>query len=321
MLARHLFGAIPAISPAFRITADGGMWSGKATPTVLNRGEYQYIGWLSNNGDVVVGVVYLPFRQLVRHYVLHPSLGGVSGTPDLHDSPSLLIPDASQKLVVAYSAHSGSHPLVRMSVSSLDDDPMLANGFGAESSIGSSGDWTYMSLVQMGSGWCYLIGRSVIASKAYIGWFYSSDEGVTWNTPPSNLMAYGADHPKGVYFLVAGDGDSKLHIVSTDTNRADGTPSSLYHVYLGFTGHNADGLYQSDGTLIAAYADWPIDITDGTLSTTPRMARATRRTSALVVTVGRRCCSTPTPRATSPTGSTDTSRGRGRHTPASPRAG
>ena len=250
----------------FDLTDDGGMWSGKSAPSALLNGDYLYAGWVDGDtGDVMLGVWSLTTRALERTIVLAAALGGVSGNPDLHDSPALLVPATSHKLVVAYSAHSGAHPLVRISTSSLDTDPTLADGMDSEAEVGAAGDWTYMSLVQMGSGWCYLLGRSVVAGRAYIGWFYSSNECVSWSTPLSHLMATGANDSKGIYFRVAGDGGVQLHVLATDTDRSVGSPSSLYSFYIGFTGSNMDGAYQTDGTLIALFADFPIDVIDGTL--------------------------------------------------------
>ena len=245
------------------IASSGGMWQGKSSPAALIVNGYLYAGWVNGSTGNVELLVW-PLGGSPTSIDLHAALGGVDGSPDLHDSPSLLH-HSNDHLWVAYSAHDGAHPLLRRSVNTLTADPGLSGGFNTEESIGSSGSYTYCSLIQNASGWVYLLCRNEVSGTGKLAWFYWRSDTGDWNTPPSNILEVGASGQKSPYFRAWGDGDSKIHVVATDTDRTDAHPASLYHCYMGFTGTNCDGVYASDGTEIAAYASFPIDVTDGTL--------------------------------------------------------
>ncbi len=239
------------------------MWQGVSAPSAVYYSGYTYLGWVNAGGDVMVMAIS---DALVAStpVTLHAALGGTTGNPDLHDSPSMIVEATTHKLIVAYSAHNGSHPLVRVSTSSLLSDPTLAGGFDTEVSIGASAQYTYASLVQNASGVIMLFIRSISSSTGSLVWFYSTDNGVTWLTPLHATIATVASTL--IYWRIFGGGTSRIDIAITDTDRSDASPSSLYHCYLGFTGSVTDGIYKTDGTLIAAYGSgWPINPTSGTL--------------------------------------------------------
>lgn len=252
---------------AFQMIASGGLEQMVSYPAAVRNGDYAYFGWVDGtSGDVKVCSFNLVTLTPGTPIVMHAALGGSSGSPDLHDSPSVMVEASTGKLLVGYSAHHGANPLLRRSANTVASDPNLLGGFLAEQTVGAAGDYTYISLIQLTNvpNTVYLFCRNFAISTGRLGWFYSTDAGATWNAPLHNLIC--TISGKNLYHHIGTDGVGKVHVVITNTDRSDGDPSSLYHFYLEWLDFSTLSAYQSDGTLIAAYgAGWPFAPSAGTL--------------------------------------------------------
>lgn len=259
-LARRVLGGAAAPPWTFDIAQTGGMWQGKSIAPGVIEGDYLYAGWIENGtGDVILSVWDLDTQLVVRTIVLHAAIEGCCGYPDLHSSPSLLV-HSSGYLWVMYSEHGGEHPLWCISNDTLTSDPTLASGMAAEVDLpGTAGAHTYMNLVQTAYGWTYCFARNIVSGVGRIVWWFH--DGDDWNVPAESVMVIGVDEVSP-YFRCVGDGGSIIHFFVSDTDRSDSTPSQLGHFQIQFTDQNFDGLYEADGTLIAAYASMPIDVGD-----------------------------------------------------------
>lgn len=249
----------PSDESAWEVTAaPHGGWADPQRAKAVRYADRTYIGYVAGGtGDVEVVAVNHGARTAVAPYVLHAALGG-EGTADLHDNPGLLVRASDHKLMAFYCRHAGDTVYMRISTTSLDTDPDLANGFAAEvslvSQIGSSVH-DYPVVLQMADGVIWLFYRVFFGGTGELTYSKSSDNGTTWSTGVTLYKNVGFS----TYWQVNGNDDERIDVLTMDANADEDTTTSLLHFYLDTT----TGLrYKSDGTNIAAATPiGPSDVT------------------------------------------------------------
>lgn len=231
-------------SPNRELVASAGWWQDISDPRSFYYNGLTLFGYIEQTtGDVELGI-YNHSTGVVTVRTLHSAL-----EYDAHASPSVIV-TVGGYVVVGYSSHDGAQPLVRVSTSTLDADPTLADGFEAEQSIGSASDITYISLIQLGgvtNDPIYMFYRVYASSLGRIAYRISTDGGASWSSETQLIIVTGSGNV--AYWEVGSDWDTRIDIVTTDTDRSAGNPSSIYHLYLDGT---AGTWHQSDGTTITA---------------------------------------------------------------------
>jgi hypothetical protein len=235
---------IPA-PPTALTTAGHAGWTQKPKARALWYGDHSYLGYVASDGDIEVVVI--------------PDSTGVGGTPivlhsalqvDTHAAPALLVRSSDNKLLVVYCAHNGGTMYQRVSTTSLDTDPTLANGFAGEATAFSTTDMTYPMLFERtaeASSPIYCFYRSLASGTATLAYKKSTDGGVTWDAQHNVYASSG----KRTYWdiALAPDGQ-RFDFVVTDTVGATDQLGDILHFYADDTGYHT-----SDGTLIDQGAD------------------------------------------------------------------
>jgi hypothetical protein len=171
---------------------------------------------------------------------LHDQLG-----QDDHNVPSL-IERSDGRYLAAYSAH-GTDNLFRYRIAERPGD---VQAWAPERSLELSAGVTYTNLLRLseanrGEGRIYNFSR---ASGFDPNWMYSDDGGQTW-TWGGQLL----DWPDRPYVKYASDGQSRIHLATTD-----GHPrvfdNNIYHGYL-----QGDSLFTSHGSLAQDLDDGPLE--------------------------------------------------------------
>jgi hypothetical protein len=247
------------------VAAPDGFWQNISNYRAFCYNGKTYFGWVNGvSGDVKIAAYDHVTKTVSTPFTLHTALSGWSGSPDIHNSPALLVRTSDHRIVVGYVAHDQGPLYIRIST-----NPEDVTAFGTEISVGSGGGWpagdlTYVSLVQLSgeSGAIYMFHRQGGGSQptpGQLAYFRSTDGGATWGAQQLVMTgAYGMGNVP--YWNITTDWNATIHVATTDTIRTIGYPSSLYHFYL-----NGGSAYKSDGTLIAASASWPVLVSDATL--------------------------------------------------------
>jgi len=258
MLARRLLIAggggsfAPPLAAAFSL-AQTGFWSDIPEPRAAYYNGRTYLAWIDDTGDVKVAQYVHATATLSAPFTLATGLSSPSG--NIHNSVALCVRSSDHKIVAAFLAEGSSAISVRISTNAED-----ASAWGSAFSATSGSLLCYVSLHQLASGTMFLLTRNASGGVYYLAASSSVDGGATWDASVSNWVApvTGTGNPGNVaYWKVADDG-SKLHIFTTDTDRSDAHPSSLFHMYF-----DAGTMYKSDGTSLGA--SYPIAATSGTL--------------------------------------------------------
>ncbi len=213
--------------------ANRGSWS-NVDPRAFYYNGATYFTWANGqNGDVGVS-----------KYV--HATGATSSTTiaaafaqDDHATPSVIVRSSDHKIVVAYSAHDG--PSVYRWISTNAEDisaGSIANG--------GTSDYTYMTLVDVGSNHIYWFFREIVGGQGYLRYVKSTDGLATWGSTVSLFTADGSGHVP--YWRIASDWSRYIHIFTTNTE-PNTSGSFLYHFYIDT---NDDSLHKSDGTTISA---------------------------------------------------------------------
>lgn len=235
-------GAPPAFFP-FAAPAKG--WTGTdANATAVYYNGKTYFGFVDIGGAIRVGA----YTHATRTVAISPAI--VTIIPDIHCTPSVIVRQSDQKLLLACSPHNLT-PSVHMyiAVSSNAED---VSAWGAATDIqGTLGgtSYTYAKLVQLSgeSGKIYLFYRDEQDSQASAALCYSTstDGGSTWTAQTVLYKNSGSHQP---YWSIETDDSARIDFVAGDGSAAAGdSTASLYHFY--YTGGSR---YKSDGTLISA---------------------------------------------------------------------
>lgn len=230
-------GSFTVNNPVILNEPDAGVWAAIQRFRAVEHGDYWYIGHInSDTGDVQVTV----YNNVTRSFVATRTLNTAFAV-DSHNNPALLVEANTGKLWTAYCDHDGAEMYLRISTSSLDSDPDLSDGFGAEtglhSQLGGFTDHTYPILVQLTSETndpVYLFWREVGSGLHRLA-MSKSTNGTTWS---SRVLVYVED-------AAASGTDPYWNIGSNNTSRFDvfvAENDELRHFYY-------DGAYRtSNGT-------------------------------------------------------------------------
>ncbi len=203
-----------------------------------------YFGFVDITGAIRVG----SYTHATRTVVVSPAI--VTIIPDIHCTPSIIIRQSDQKLLVAAASHNLT-PSVHMYVA-LSTNAEDVSAWGAATDIQSTlggTSYTYAKLVQLSgeSGKVYLFYRDEQDSQACAAICYSTstDGGGTWSSQTTLFKNPGSHQP---YWSIESDDASRIDFVTADGSAAAGdSTASIYHFY--YTGGSR---YKSDGTLISA---------------------------------------------------------------------
>lgn len=245
-------GFRPVVGLTAKTAAPHGGWSELQDPKAIRLGGYTYVGFVAggSNGDIQVAVIEHATGTVTQR-VLNSTLNGEGSTADMHNNPALLVRDSDHRLIAFYCDHGANDYIVmRISTTSLDTDPTLADGFASEVQVdcGGASVIDYPIAAQM-LGWAgdpvFLAFRSQDSSTSR--WLYmlntdiaaSGDDGVSgWSTDRwlyrnSGFTAYGQIHA---------DGDSRVDFLFQNKNEGEVTDNELRHGYFdGTTFYNSDG--------------------------------------------------------------------------------
>ncbi len=237
----------PASSGAtsFTLTGPAKGWAGfdEINSCVYYNGN-TYFGFVDNAGGIHVG----SYNHATKMVTLSPVI--VTIIPDVHCTPSVIVRQSDQKLVIACSPHD-TVPAVHMYVAvstNAEDVSAWGSATDIKTSLGGS-SYTYPKLVQLSgeSGKIYLFYRDEQSggATAAIAYSTSTDGGATWAAQTTLYKNAGTHQP---YWGIESDDVSRIDFVTTDGSAAAGdATASLYHFY--YTGGSR---YKSDGTLISA---------------------------------------------------------------------
>ena len=230
-------GSILSPVPVILSEPNAGVWAAIQRFRAVEHGDYWYIGHInSDTGDVQVTI----WNHVTSTFIATRTLNTAFGV-DSHNNPALLVEANTHKLWAAYCDHDGAELYLRISTTSLDTDPTLADGFGSEtglhSQLGGFTDHTYPIFVQLTSETndpVYLFWREVGSGLQRLAMSKSTD-GAMWS---SRVLVYVEDAAESAT-------DPYWNIGSNNTDRFDvfvAENDELRHFYY-------DGAYRtSDGT-------------------------------------------------------------------------
>lgn len=221
-------------------------WFTLATPNYGFVGSNVVASAVYYNGSTYFGLVDLDSNIRVGSYdhatgvvAISPSI--VSIIPDVHCTPSVLVRQSDQKLIVAAASHNqvgGIHVYVAVS-SSAEDVSAWGTATDIQSSLGGT-SYTYAHLVQLSgeSGKIYLFFRDMQDTQATAVLCYSTstDDGATWS---SQTALYKNTSHKS-YWVIDSDDASRIDFVVSDGSNVSDS-ASLYHFYYDGSFHTSDG--------------------------------------------------------------------------------
>ena len=243
----------PPASGTFELAAanDGGFeWF--CTPSAVTYGggsdnAYTAFGYIDGSGNVECRVVTNATQAVTAPISLH-----ASWQIDDHDPPVFVVRPSDRKLVVLYMKHASTSIRRRVSVSSVDDDPLLADGFDAELGLNAqvaATAYTYPSMF-LHSGRIWLFFRSSSRATGQWSYTYSDDGGDTWATRVRFYQVPTA------YVRVQHDGAGTFHFAVTSSEPNVSTTA------LGHFSWDRTDWKTSDGTTITS--GLPLDFADAT---------------------------------------------------------
>ena len=200
--------------------------------------EQVYFGYISSQGDVVIGASDLQTHQ-VDTFVLHEKL-----QVDDHNVPSILIlPD--DHILVFYTEHNGRF-FMRKSKRPAD-----ISAWHGERIVPFGGDRiTYSHPVMLADeqNRIYVFWRGSDWQQTFA---YSDDQGDTWSEP--QVLIASKNTKNRPYLKVSSDGRGRIDLIFTDGHPGVEPTNSVYHMY-----YENGAFYQTDGRLIADVEQLPI---------------------------------------------------------------
>jgi hypothetical protein len=228
----------PAPTGSF-LVADNAAWCWFSDPRAVYYNGKTYITFITSTGVNMI-VAYDHATDTVAGPVTIRTGMGV----DDHANPAILIRDSDKRLIVFYSAHTGSGTYYKIST-----NPEDISSWGSEVNLdpilGKSG-YSYNMPVQLlgeANDPIYLWYRYNLSGTTLWGYTWSTDGGANWSGHHS-FFHVSVGHQ---YLKLAQNGDSRIDFVVTDGHPVETGHTSLYHFY-----YSAGNWYKSDGTAIAA---------------------------------------------------------------------
>lgn len=252
------FGDASGGPPVALTASPEGGWA-IPSPSAYEHNDRTYVGWVDSTGHIKIGV----FDSTSGASLMTPIVVRNSAA-DLHNNPSILVDSVSHRLVVAYCDHVDIRMRVRVSVTSLDTDPLLADGFGGEWHGADAPINTYAMLVQLrgiSGAPIYLFTRDLpdtsLPTTTRFGYWVSTD---LFATDPPYVRLFTAGTGLRSYWEIASDWDTRIDVFACQGTPGVDATVPLRHFYIdGTNGH----YNKSDGTQITA--SLPFATTDMTL--------------------------------------------------------
>lgn len=257
MLARPLLRSIvysPSTVPeVFEVTAaPNGGWPGALGGQPFQYNGYAYVGFATNAGGIKIAV----FNHASGAITVRTLVADASMTNDQHNRPALLRRSTDNKLVYALCDHVSPFMHVGVSVNSLDSDPTISGGFGADQEIdaqlGGTG-YTYPALFEFD-------GQILLFYRDFDGlsnWEISTHALDTTSLSAGWAAFTNLVYGTRVYAMATQPASDRLDIFVTDGSYAEDF-ASIYHFY-----REGSDYFTSDGSMIAGSP--PFDFADLTL--------------------------------------------------------
>ncbi len=237
---------------AYPSMTEDGAWCWFSDPRAIyyeGQHERTYAGWVSEEGDVVVGY-FDHVEGRVKTYVLHEKL-----EVDDHDNPALLI-DGQGRLHVFFSKHGSLFPiqLYRAESPEMIDswEPVIELKLNdMERYSGMRDGYTYQNPVYLAA-----------EQKMFLFWrgadfkpnfSVSSDGGKTWEKGEIFILPERIYKNRRPYLKVYSDGNKRIHFAFTDGHPRNESENSIYYMY-----YERGAYYRADGRQIKTVADEPI---------------------------------------------------------------
>lgn len=253
---RMLFGPgapmrVPPVAARLLIDPPAVGWTVPQDPKFVYANGKTFIGWINAGGDAQVAAWDHASSTMSSPFTLHTALGGGEGNPDPHDSPAIHVRQSDGRLMVAYSAHSGSGAYLRISTNPFD-----ATAFGAEVNLDSQLGgfaYTYMGFAELSAeGTIFLFYRDQPTFGNVYGpvcYSTSTDDGATWS---AQTVLFTPNASNRAYRRMGTNGIDRIDIAAThkDPDPNPATAAALFHMY-----YEAGDWHASDGTVLTLPAD------------------------------------------------------------------
>jgi len=242
-------GALPAQDP--QTLAEDGAWCWFADPRAIVVDDTLLAGWVSGDGDIVVGAFADGLGKPTTTTVLHPKLH-----QDDHAVPALLpLPDG--RVMAFYSRHTGRDMYARETTvagdySSWGAERILPlNDPKATRKAGDLTTYTYPNPAYLAKEGAIVMTWRGMNWKPTIS--FSRDLGKTWSVGRI-LLSEEAERPNNrPYVKVASDGQGRMHFLATDGHPRNEPTNSVYHFY-----YESGAFFRMDGTQIATVDTLPV---------------------------------------------------------------
>ena len=206
-----------------------------------------YTGYVKKNGKVGISR-FDPATMATTHV----SLSSFTQIDD-HNNPSItILPD--NRLMVVYSQHNG---VSRRRISTVTE-PASISDWGSEIATGGGGSISYANTYRLSgeSNRIYHFNRAINWNPTLI---ISDDEGASFGSPIHFIATgSGGTRPYPKYFS---NGVDRIDLIYTDGHPRNDN-NSIYHLY-----YEADNFHATDGTIVEAVADLPIEHDQGKTGT------------------------------------------------------
>lgn len=246
------YAGSPMVASQTLLAAPYGGWTQTSGPKAAQYNGYVYIG----SADGTTGDIDISYYRLSDgvHATGTVHLGL---TTDTHNAPSVWVRASDHRLVIVYSQHDGPTMYERVSVNTLDSDPIISGGLQTEldldSALGGTA-YTYPFIGQLTDGTWFLFYRDhEDALQTGIVTYSTSSNGETWAAETQLIKR--ALEP--IYVMVH-FGGNRIDVAYSDGNGVTEAHVSLYHTY-----YQSGDWHKTDGTVITATRPWAV--TQGTL--------------------------------------------------------
>ena len=247
MLAVMVGGELPVQADQTHTLVDDGAWCWFQDPRALRHGNTTYVNYVTTGGDIRISAFDHTTRQ-IRHAVLHANLEA----DDHNDGGILILPDG--RIMTFYSRHNDTAG-VRYRISL---QPGSIAAWGREQVIPGSaagGGATYSNPIMLSGeqNRIYVFYRN---PSRYPSVSWTDDCGATWSSSVQYISNPLNRYP---YVQVASTGESKVHILWTDTHPRRDKPGIYDNKHVNYMYYEDKGsgaaFYQADDTLIRTMAD------------------------------------------------------------------
>lgn len=237
-------------------TAPDGGWIWFGGPNAVTYGgasdnDYTAVGYIDGTGDVEIRVVTNATQQTTDAVLLRNAWQS-----DDHNQPTLLVRSSDRRLLVVYSQHSSNTIRMRLSVSSVDDDPLLEDGFGTDTGFSAqlgATAYSYPSLLEY-DGTLYLVVRST--SRQTGRWSYATATDTAGALPSWSTLTHFFQSGSGYVRVALDSDDGVFHFVVSNSS------PNIATTHLGHMKWDRTTWMQSDGTTIGGAT--PHNLADAT---------------------------------------------------------